>query len=258
MQICTHLVITLDFEEPMCEKETDCTTYLYFLLLQPVLVCLLGADQEIKEQAVIPKPLLATLEMLSLLASYGKLGLDRNNEEFDVLYLQETYDLMADEKFVLSKIFRFYETKYPGNRPWSSYLPAEYFFPPNYKEIFSMLRGAMYLGAGELVTEISKALEIDEVKLHGSVDSVRGLVRDRVRVSLHKQQCAMLCFICSRTFHQHPPARDVITKMPCCLGDVHPTACRRPQQPLVTVAPTVKCPSQAQGLIQTSPKLWTT
>ncbi len=130
---------------------------------------------------------------------------------------------MADENFVLSKIFRFYEIKYPGNRPWSSHLPAEYFFPPNYKEIFSMLRGAMYLGAGELVTEFSKALEINEVKLHGSVDSVRGLVRDRVRVSLHKQQCAMWCFICSRTFHQHPPARDVITKMPCCLGDVHPT-----------------------------------
>ncbi len=42
--------------------------------------------------------------------------------------------------------------------------PGRVCLPPNHQEIFSMLRGPMYLGADEVVTYIAKVLEVDKLR----------------------------------------------------------------------------------------------
>ena len=169
-----------------------------------------------KEQAVTTK---AVVKHIAFFEAYLN---HRGEEEEDTFVLHESYDLREGEEdnSIIHAIFKFYEARHPNIRPWPQ---ATFLLPTDWRVLFKLLRACQYLMAQELLQEISKAVEIPVEELwKESVHDIRNKIRSKYRVALHKQKVALRCFICRTNFQSQPPKRDVIMRLPCCLGDVHP------------------------------------
>lgn len=159
------------------------------------------------------KHILDKLAVVAVLGVYGqRMGKDR---EYDVAFPQEAFDLVGDDKFILTtlNILGFAH----GSPPFQMST-----FPPKLPGVIFNALWCNVPWGGRTNGRHCQSARGGCGETYGSDMAGPKPVRSRFRVGVHKQRCAMQCFICQESFYVHPPHRDQVTQMPCCLGDVHP------------------------------------
>ncbi len=141
--------------------------------------------------------------------------------EKDEFHMIECYDLRGGESFVLPEIFGFYECRcLASRRRWT---PTPLSVTTDYRLLVKVVRAAQYLLTDDLMEYVAGVLEVPTLALwEMSVKRMTDKLRSVMKVALFQKRTALNCFICGGSFRSDPPAVDVIAKLPCCDGDVHP------------------------------------